>query len=201
MEDEGYQPSISIHEIRRRAPLHFEVRADNARLAAKILSDAAAADPPSVVDEISYGGSHYVALHEAFRREASLALELILKAVTAQRLEVGISKLQNARPSVTHDLLRLWDEAEIGPLSREEHQTLFYGRQILEWAGRYPAPKRDDYFDKQADEEESLRDYVPGLSIKIFTPFGISWENFDALYLRARSAFWMLREEHLPHID
>jgi hypothetical protein len=36
-----------------------------------------------------YGGDPSIALSEAFQREASIALELITKAVIAQRLEVG----------------------------------------------------------------------------------------------------------------
>jgi len=198
MEGEEYEAPLSIHECRRRAPLHFLAKADNARIAARVLWDAAAGDHDGIVAAIGYGGTPHVALHEAFLREASLAIELILKGLVAQRLEMGVSKLPNLRPSNTHDLLRLWDDAELEKPAREDHQTLFIARKVLQWAGRYAAPTKDTYFDSQAEEEESLRDYEPNMSVNVLKTRSISWEQFDAVYALPSAAFWELRNQPDP---
>jgi hypothetical protein len=78
---------ISVYEQRRRAPLHFALRAENALKSASVLSNAD--------------------VREGFIREASIALELIVKAVIAQRLEVGES-LGVTKVPATHNVPQLW---------------------------------------------------------------------------------------------
>lgn len=77
---------LSIHEIRRRAPLHYLAKANNARFAAYILSrDLPGVSLAKEATEAGYHGTPNIALHEAFRREAAIALELIVKAVIAEK--------------------------------------------------------------------------------------------------------------------
>jgi hypothetical protein len=73
----------SIFEERRRAPAHHWARAENARYCAFVLwsfpkRHAAKAKAKA---KIAYGGTPAVALDEAYKRKAALALELIIKAL------------------------------------------------------------------------------------------------------------------------
>jgi hypothetical protein len=77
----GMEHPLSIHEMRRRAPLHFSAKADNARFAAYVLWTMGPEARRRCAEQIGYDGL----LSEAFFREASLALELMIKAVIAQR--------------------------------------------------------------------------------------------------------------------
>jgi hypothetical protein len=72
---------MSIHEQRRRAPMHFAAKADNARFSAYLIATVSEEEVRRAAGQISYGGTPHIALGEAFRREASIALELIIKAV------------------------------------------------------------------------------------------------------------------------
>jgi hypothetical protein len=79
----------SIHELRRRSPLHFLARADNARFTAYVLWNLDQAAGTRCAGQIGYHGTPEIAAREAFSREAALSLELIIKAVIAQRIETG----------------------------------------------------------------------------------------------------------------
>jgi hypothetical protein len=91
--------------------------------------------------ETQYNGNPQIALSESFRREASVALELIIKAVIAQRIECKISKPNVPSIRLTHDLVELWEDASLPRLPRADKHRLLIAKIILYWAGRYPAPK------------------------------------------------------------
>jgi hypothetical protein len=116
---------LSTHEVRRRAPLHYEAKADNARFVAYLLDQALSADCISQVKVgANYGGTPQVALYEAFRREAALALELIVKAVIAQRIEAENASRYVVSVRPVHDLPKLWQEASLPTLSNEDQRRL-----------------------------------------------------------------------------
>ncbi len=103
-----FEMLISIDERRRRAPLHYWSKGNNARLAARIIHDADEGAQRSSANAIGYNDNTRIALHESFLRECSIALELILKAVIAQRIEMGIARKKVGRVPFTHDLASLW---------------------------------------------------------------------------------------------
>jgi hypothetical protein len=96
---------FSIHELRRRAPLHFMAKADNARFVAYVLNQGLSAECTSRIKAAAnYGGTPQVAMFEAFRREAAIALELIVKAVIAQNIESGVAPAHIVSVRPTHDV-------------------------------------------------------------------------------------------------
>ena len=113
---------ISFYERRRRDPLYFQFGAADARLAARLLEGSGL---------------------DAFLREASLSLELITKAVIAQRLQVG-ENLGTSKVPVIHDVPKLWTYARLPALPPDDHARLIQARMYLQWAGRYPAPNKDE---------------------------------------------------------
>jgi hypothetical protein len=133
---------ISIYERRRREPIYFQMCAGNALQAARLLEGA---------------------VLEAFWRKASLALELIAKAVIAQRLEIGEDLGGMTRVPVSHNVPRLWTDASLPSLSREDYGRLVKARVFLMWAGRYPAPNRDE--DGERDDAELWEHYRPASSV------------------------------------
>jgi hypothetical protein len=83
--------ALSVHEKRRRAPLHFWAKAENARLVAYVLwlKDDPSERLSEAASNCGYRGTPSIAAHEGFLRESALALELIVKAVIAQKIEFG----------------------------------------------------------------------------------------------------------------
>ncbi len=134
-------------------------------------------------------------MEEAFYREASLALELIIKAVIAQRIEMGRALRDVVQVRPTHDLDKLWNEAELPPLCPADRRRLLIAKRLLKWAGRYAAPVKDDQYD--AEQREIDRGVVRRpISLKtLATPQSFEWEDFDRIYQVAYVAFGELREE------
>ncbi len=186
----------SIHDRRRRAPLHYWSKANNARLAARVICDAPQELQASSAEAIGYGDSPFIALNESFRRECSIALELIIKAVIAQRVELGIANKNVHRVPHTHDLISLWGAAELGPLSTDDRHTLLIARRILKWSGRYAAPKDDQSAYRDDDEEQRILDAPAPPDVARARKWRtIDWEQFDRVYGIASSVFWTLRRE------
>src|ERR1700722_13639943 len=94
----------SIHEMRRRAPLHYWVKAANARFAAYTLSILDPDTQKRRAEQIGYYDGTSVALGEAFLREASLSLELAIKTLIAHRIELRLAMDHVTRVKLTHDL-------------------------------------------------------------------------------------------------
>jgi hypothetical protein len=188
---------LSIHELRRRAPLHHLARAENARFAAYFLWTADRDAQRYCAEQIGYGGDPRTPMAEAFYREASLALELIIKAVVAQRIELRIAKPGVVRVRPTHDLVALWSEAELVQLPSDDLHRLMIARQLLSWSSRYAAPKKDEQAEEAWAEMAPLQDKpAPGSRLRAIIPRSFNWEDFDRLYRIAATTFYELRDEY-----
>jgi hypothetical protein len=168
---------ISVYEERRRAPLHFEGRAEGALGAASVLWNANS--------------------HAGFLREASLALELIIKAVIAQRLELGESLGSITRVPISHNVSQLWSHAKLPKPSEADYGRLVRARVVLMWAGRYPAPNKDADGDRD-DAELWEHDYErpPNPTSLFRTPRSFNLEDVRRIYSIANDCFWDLRRSH-----
>jgi HEPN domain-containing protein len=134
-------------------------------------------------------GDTDLGLLEAFRRECALALELIVKAVIAKKL-----KDRNADPGkegvpATHDLPKLWRQANLAKLSGDDEFRLQLAKSILTWAGRYPTPKNVKAWVEENKDFDALEDPPQDKSkFVIRTPVTMSWEDFDRLYQIAKAS-------------
>jgi|SRR5689334_850364 hypothetical protein len=165
---------ISFYESRRREPLRFEISARNALRAARLLFERQ--------------------LFDAFWREGSLSLELIAKAVVAQRLQVGEDLGVITRVPASHNVPKLWECAKLPQLTSDDYGRLVQARVYLMWAGRYPAPNRDE--DGERDEAE-LREHMnePGASL-FRTPRTFNYDDVQRIYWIAYECFLEIRIAH-----
>ena len=62
----------------------------------------------AIPTSVAYGGSLSIAYPEAFRREAAVALELIIKAVNAQHMTMRRPDPATESVPAIHDLGALW---------------------------------------------------------------------------------------------
>ena len=192
------EDSISIHESRRRAPLHFWVRAENAHFAAYSLWLASSQAQDAAAERIDYHGSTQIALLESFRREAALALELAIKAVIAQRIENGTSLPCVTRVRPVHDLPELWREAQLPILPKADRGRLIHAKHILLWTGRYPAPNKDEQYETMTAEEQPYEEVFGTLGrFTLRTRPSFTWDDFDRIFQATRTAIWEL----IPCID
>lgn len=180
---------LSIHEVRRRAPLHYWAKADNARYAAYLLSLGSQSQLlAEAASNCDYGGSPSIAVGEAFRREAAIALELIIKGVIAAKIQRKTAPAHVVRVRPTHDLSKLWADASLPKLSLESQRLLLRAKSVLYWSGRYAAPKTDDDILKEIAEEDALIGSAGGSPvIKVGIIF--DWGKFDAIYQIALTEF------------
>jgi hypothetical protein len=187
----GVEHPISIHEMRRRAPLHFSAKADNARFAAYVLWTMDPEARRRCAEQIGYDGL----LSEAFFREASLALELMIKAVIAQRIELGMAMDHVTKVKASHDLVLLWADAELPVLSPDDLHRLMLARRNLFWSGRYAAPLRDEDFEKEREEMAPLENIPidPTGRLKARKLRSFVWDDFDRIYQVAATSFRALR--------
>jgi hypothetical protein len=171
---------ISVWEPKRRAPLHFVALAENAKYCARLLSQA----------------PHSTATYQGFVREASLSLELIAKAVIAQRLEVDEYLGAITKVPANHNVPQLWASAKLPTPSPDDYGRLVRARVYLVWAGRYPAPNRDDDGERDiADLWEHAHELVPNSTL-FRKPNSFDWEDVDRIYSVAHDCFWQLRHAH-----
>jgi hypothetical protein len=181
---------VGINERRRKAPLHFWAKADNAKFVACILFCDPGHGDDTAADSIGYGGRPRIARLEGFYREASIALELIIKAAIAQRIEAGISPQHVTRVRPTHDVLSLWDDAGLPKLSNHDALLLLRVRRTLLWSGRYAAPRDDANHEKDMAQEEVVRGPRGKISIQnLQKPITLDWDNFERLYGIAFNGF------------
>ncbi|MFG1441789.1 hypothetical protein V5F43_01495 [Xanthobacter agilis] len=190
---------LSTDEMRRRAPFHYWQRADNARFAARILSTRPEQISATEAAPVDYDGAPSIALLEAFQREASIALELVVKAVIAQQIELGVAQDHVTKVRHTHDVPALWRDAKLPSLTGQDPGRLLLVKTTLMWSGRYPAPKTDKEGAKDyaaiAEYYEVVATFGGGQSVK--RPFSFEWDDFDRIFCIARDAFWDLRS-YLP---
>lgn len=195
MSDELATP-ISAYERRRRAPLHFAQRAENARFSSYVLWNALEArDVSALADASRYGGAPSIALREAFNREASIAIELVIKSVIAQRLEVGEDLGQTTKVPANHNVPQLWSVARLPRPPIDDYGRLVVARVNLTWAARYPAPNRDA--DGERDNDDLYRhatERVGNFSIDIRKRRSFNWEDVNRIYQIASNCFWDIRK-------
>ena len=174
----------SIWEVRRKAPFHFLAKADNARMSAYVLSHIGDDFAAKLAADAGYDGAHDIALYGAFRREASISMELILKAILCV-------KSKSAPPS-THDVYQLWSDCGLPKLPDDDLYRLTEIAEVLYWSGRYAAPNSDRNMIRADARFEKHQKTKPFGKLKIIehTPFG--WEEFSALYNVAAQRFWDL---------
>jgi len=176
---------LSSHEMRRRAPGHYAAKGYNAWFGAYVLwhlSD----DTLEKAAEDRYGGNPRIAIGEAYRREASLALELILKAVIACKIQRRTAPAHVKRVPQTHEVLRLWRDAALPTPSPDDATRLFDAGRTLIWTGKYGAPRTDEAGMKEHEEAERLR-RVQQKSQKMAGSRGwwhtpLDWDSFDRLF-------------------
>jgi hypothetical protein len=185
----------SIHEMRRRAPLHYWFRAQNARFAAYAIQAMDQDAQKRCAEQLGYSG----ALDEAFFREASLALELAIKAVIAQRIEVRLAQLHVVKVRPTHDLVSLRSDAQLPHLPPDDLHRLMIAKRILHWAGRYAASRLDEQADREREEMAPLQDTRPfgSRGLTIIKTRSFDWDDFDRIYQVAATSFVELRD-NLP---
>lgn len=184
-EDDSWMEPESIWDMRRKAPFHFLAKADNARMSAYVLSHVAENSAADFASEAGYNGTANIALYEAFKREASIALELILKAILCVKNKVA--------PPATHDVYKLWSQACLPALSDDDYYRLVRMTQILYWSGRYAAPKSDKLMEKSNDLLRKYKKASSSGKLKIVEHTSLGWEEFEAIYQIAHGFFWELK--------
>lgn len=183
-ENEHWKLPESIWDLRRKAPFHFLAKADNARMSAYFLSHIEEKLADKLVSDVGYGGSYIIALDEAFKREASIAVELILKAILCV-------KTKSAPPN-THDVYELWTLAGLPKLSDDDCFRLAEMTEILYWSGRYAAPNTDKAMKKVNDRFRKHQKTKSKGKLKIIEPTLLGWEEFNLIYGVAARYFWDL---------
>lgn len=180
-DEEGLEPTP--FERRARAPMHFWGRAHDARRAAQLLWLATLEEPQ---------------LTDPYRREAALALELIIKAVIAQRIENGTQRARHARPALHHKLPELWKDACLPDLPRADHARLINAKYVLLWSGRYPVPREEAAYRTEDQEKQPYRQVVGKLGQReLFQEWSFCWDDFDRIFEIAADSFRTIA----PYID
>lgn len=182
----------SVFDMRKSAPLHYLARADNARFSAFILSRPESEFGISNADELGYGGTPRIGMHEGFLREASLALELILKAIIASTRKSGVGIPH------THNLPQLWSEAKLTTLEPFDNYQLFEFYVTMKWSGRYPVAKTRREYESDNDELTRLRIEAQGKSqfgLRVHSLLPTGWNEFERLYQFAFEHFVVVCDE------
>ncbi len=159
---------------RRKAPAHFWAKAHNARYSARVLQSLDEHVAVELAAQSAYRGTRSQALWEAFIREASIALELILKALICAQC--------GKPPRTTHDVYALWSEARLPSLKNDDWQRLAEMTEVLNWAGRYAAPTGDKKMDEARVRYTKHEHRIPLGATYIIEPAPLKWSDFDALY-------------------
>lgn len=165
------------YEVARQSPIQFWSKADHARYSAYCLWTLAQSGPPDPTPIGGEWGRCKVALLESWLRESSLALELIVKAAFAQN-EVQ-QPMPMSVPS-THDVPKLWAMAQLPRVNGQQAYHLQMAYQILQWSGRYAAPRkgRPDLF---ADMDRFRKRISVGRASHL-EPIRVDWDSFEELY-------------------
>lgn len=183
----------STFENRRNSVLWWSSKATNARFCALALSKTNEETVASIAEEYGYSGTTSVALHEGFVREASISLELIIKAVIAQKIEKEYSDLVKPRIPANHNLPSLWRQAELPELSAEDQYRLLRCKSALMWSGRYPTPKSDELWQQEIESFDKLLNFIEQKEKTFFRKtIGFTFEDFDKLFQMANSKLSLL---------
>lgn len=121
-------------------------------------------------------------------REAALAIELILKAAVARRLETDRTGAAGQEVPSTHNLVTLWGRTGLPPFSRlpdRIKKTLLEAQFILIGAGRYAAPNKgkEDYDNEILDRIKAVTPVVRKLGdFEIRQASWFGWNEIDEVY-------------------
>lgn len=134
--------------------------------------------------ECGHSGDDYtLGVSEAFRRESAVALELVVKAVIANALEARAADPATEGIPTTHDLPKLWKQANLPALSREDRYRLQLVKSVLIWSGRYSTPRTVKTWEEENKDFEALKVPPPTAGKFVFqTPVTFGWAEFDRLY-------------------
>lgn len=133
-------------------------------------------------------GDYALGISEAFCRESAVALELVVKAVIASALEARTTDSTTEGVPATHDLPKLWKQANLPELSREDRYRLQLVKSVLIWSGRYATPRTVKDWEKENKDFEALKEPPSSPGKFVFrTPVTFGWAEFDRLYQVARS--------------
>ena len=185
------QRSIEQDVIEWRRYGHWSTSAKKAHFAAFVLWHGMEESRLSeMVRESAYtGGDAGLALHQAFQRESAIALELVVKAVIARKLEArGADPATECVPA-THDLPKLWTDAGLPELPREDKYRLLRVKQVLLWSGRYGTPLTAEAWKNENKAFDALEDPPPEpvnsnqpREFIFRKPITIGWSDFDRLF-------------------
>ncbi|WP_238232899.1 hypothetical protein [Methylobacterium thuringiense] len=125
------------YEIRQSLSSYYEEYAYNALFAANILWKQNLEINAETINFNSKSINIVKSIDEAFRREGSFAIELIVKAAMAYRLKNDLSNPKISKISSSHDITVLWKDAELQSLDAENKRRLIIATQTLYWSGRY----------------------------------------------------------------
>ena len=190
------QRSIEQDVIEWRRYGHWSTPAKKAHFAAFVLWHGMEESRLSeMVRESAYtGGDAGLALSQAFQRESAIALELVVKAVIARKLEArGADPATECVPA-THDLPKLWTDAGLPELPREDKYRLLLVKQVLLWSGRYGTPRTAEAWKNENKAFDALEDPPPEpvnsnqpREFIFRKPITIGWSDFDRLFQIALS--------------
>jgi hypothetical protein len=173
---------------------HWDTRAEKARLSAFLLWQACDPDRlAALLNETHYSrGDAGLAMLEGFRRESAVALELIIKAVIAGQFRLRHAS-ESERVPTTHDIPKLWLEAGLPELEREDKYRLLLFKSVLYWSGRYATPRSAKAWAKENRTFAELDCPTQREGRFVFrTPIWCGWEEFDRLFQTARARLFEL---------
>ena len=134
------------------------------------------------------GGDYTLGVSEGFRRESAIALELIVKAVIAKALEAQAADPATECVPATHDLPKLWKQANLPVLPLEDRYRLQLVKSVLTWSGRYATPRTVKAWEEETRAFDALKEPPPSPGKFIArTPIKFGWIEFDRLYQMAHS--------------
>lgn len=171
----------------RSHPNHWYNKAADLRAAAGAIWHAMETDVEGKVAQslgLPRGYSMGIACWHVYHMLCGLALEVIMKAIMAQR---------GLKVPATHNLSNLAGMLKIKLSSHERNLLKFYSSTLI-WAGRYPTPKEcsDDALRAFYDEANSVLrkplKKVGSLTITVGTD-ATDWGNFHPLWLRLANEF------------
>jgi hypothetical protein len=121
---------------------HWDTSVEKAHLSAFVLWQARESTRLAALqrDRHYSGGDADLAMLEGFGRESAVAVELIIKAVIAKQLRLRYAAVSERVP-VTHDIPKLWQDAELPELDKEDKYRLLLFKSVLMWSGRYGTPR------------------------------------------------------------
>jgi HEPN domain-containing protein len=173
---------------------HWNTSAEKARLSAFLLWQTCERDKLAALqNEAHYtNGDADLALLEGFRRESAVALELIIKAVIAEQFRRRRAS-ESERVPKTHDIPKLWLEAGLPELERDDKYRLLLFKSVLYWSGRYAMPQSAEAWAEENRAFAELEGPAQREGKFIFkTPISYGWEEFDRLFQIARARWFEL---------